>query len=496
MSRMLQDDSGFVDSIFAGLSLVGSACYMSVVLFFAIGSGFELFQGEGLFLSFYRLLMLMGLAAALLVLASVVPDKAISLVEREAASVFGLAAAIPLPVFGILLGGQIIGTNGDFVVLVSLLSVLLGVGAAFSLSAWGNVWSKIYYANGKNRAFCFIALTIVPAVMAFFGLCLAGSAAAFVLCLFMLAFSAGLLVFLERNIKPFARISAEESNERYPQYARRWLAPFNAGVASGLLASLSSSLLSHDAVSAVFACGGAIGSVAVCLLVLKSKQIPNLGDIDKVTIPAVGLLFALLPVSYYFGEECPTFVFALLVIDLSVYFVTNWSNIALIHCKWQVNPVQNCVLISSPIYLGASIGCALSLCLNFLTNDAVLQLCAASALMVSLVILEPVRSAYSDPDWELLYVFANNEERFGDELQEPVEAELLKKKLDDFAKRYQLTPREGEVLTLLSRGMNAKAVAELLFISPHTAKTHIYRIYQKVGVNTKQGLLDLIGDEG
>lgn len=61
--------------------------------------------------------------------------------------------------------------------------------------------------------------------------------------------------------------------------------------------------------------------------------------------------------------------------------------------------------------------------------------------------------------------------------------------------RYRLTPREQEVLGLLVRGRTASYIAEALFISGTTAKTHIKHIYQKTGVQSKQELLDIVEEE-
>lgn len=57
---------------------------------------------------------------------------------------------------------------------------------------------------------------------------------------------------------------------------------------------------------------------------------------------------------------------------------------------------------------------------------------------------------------------------------------------------YQLSPREGEILCYLARGRNAKHIAEELIISEHTVKSHIYRIYKKMNIHTRQGLIDLV----
>jgi HD-GYP domain-containing protein (c-di-GMP phosphodiesterase class II) len=48
-----------------------------------------------------------------------------------------------------------------------------------------------------------------------------------------------------------------------------------------------------------------------------------------------------------------------------------------------------------------------------------------------------------------------------------------------------LTPREGEVMQLLTRGLTTKAIAARLVISPKTADSHIQHIYTKIGVSTR-----------
>ena len=48
-----------------------------------------------------------------------------------------------------------------------------------------------------------------------------------------------------------------------------------------------------------------------------------------------------------------------------------------------------------------------------------------------------------------------------------------------------LSEREQEVLNLLSMGHSNKQVAEKMFISMATVKSHIYSIYQKLHVNSR-----------
>ena len=48
-----------------------------------------------------------------------------------------------------------------------------------------------------------------------------------------------------------------------------------------------------------------------------------------------------------------------------------------------------------------------------------------------------------------------------------------------------LSERETEVLKMLSKGLNYKEIADEIFLSPHTVKTHIKNIYSKLHVNNR-----------
>jgi len=48
-----------------------------------------------------------------------------------------------------------------------------------------------------------------------------------------------------------------------------------------------------------------------------------------------------------------------------------------------------------------------------------------------------------------------------------------------------LSERETEILKLLCDGMNYRSIAENIFLSPHTVKTHIKNIYKKLHVNSR-----------
>ncbi|HZV67957.1 MAG TPA: response regulator transcription factor [Saprospiraceae bacterium] len=62
---------------------------------------------------------------------------------------------------------------------------------------------------------------------------------------------------------------------------------------------------------------------------------------------------------------------------------------------------------------------------------------------------------------------------------------LSDKKVTPVGNKYQLTPREKEILESLVEGNSYKMIASALFISPETVKTHIKKVYEKLQVNSQ-----------
>ena len=75
------------------------------------------------------------------------------------------------------------------------------------------------------------------------------------------------------------------------------------------------------------------------------------------------------------------------------------------------------------------------------------------------------------------------------------QARPYKNKCIQAAKRFDLTPREGEILVFLAKGRNAKYIADQLIVVERTVKTHTYHIYQKMGIHSQQELIDIVEAE-
>ncbi|NWF90699.1 MAG: response regulator transcription factor [Ignavibacteriaceae bacterium] len=69
-------------------------------------------------------------------------------------------------------------------------------------------------------------------------------------------------------------------------------------------------------------------------------------------------------------------------------------------------------------------------------------------------------------------------------------SQLKPKKTD-----YGLTPREKELLQLVTSGLSRQQIADKLFISFHTVTTHLKNIYSKLHVNSKSGAVSKVYKE-
>lgn len=80
----------------------------------------------------------------------------------------------------------------------------------------------------------------------------------------------------------------------------------------------------------------------------------------------------------------------------------------------------------------------------------------------------------------------------------PISSDIARKVLNQLPKiksestndSYHITPREKEILNLLSRGLSYQEVADELYISVKTLKKHTYNIYQKLNAGNRTEALN------
>lgn len=68
--------------------------------------------------------------------------------------------------------------------------------------------------------------------------------------------------------------------------------------------------------------------------------------------------------------------------------------------------------------------------------------------------------------------------------------------LDDFLKKYQLTKREVEIIRLVCQELSNKEIADKLFLSELTIKTHRRNILRKLDIRNVAGLVNFAKENG
>ena len=67
---------------------------------------------------------------------------------------------------------------------------------------------------------------------------------------------------------------------------------------------------------------------------------------------------------------------------------------------------------------------------------------------------------------------------------------------DEFARRFQISSREREVIVLLNQGLGNREIAQKLFVSVATVKTHVHNVYEKTGAKSRYELFRLVEPPG
>ena len=76
--------------------------------------------------------------------------------------------------------------------------------------------------------------------------------------------------------------------------------------------------------------------------------------------------------------------------------------------------------------------------------------------------------------------------------QAPAAQPSFDERIESIALAMHLSRREADVFSLIARGRSLPYAAEALSISENTVRSHVRRIYDKLGVHSKQELLDLV----
>lgn len=123
-----------------------------------------------------------------------------------------------------------------------------------------------------------------------------------------------------------------------------------------------------------------------------------------------------------------------------------------------------------------------------------LVIAVAVALLVIAFALVLWRSPLTQDRWRVPSVEEGAEEKEASTLSDKAESSLAIA-CSLLRKRFELTPREEDVLFLLVQGRSIAQVAQDLVIAKGTAKVHVRHIYEKLGIHSRDELKTLVAEE-
>lgn len=229
---------------------------------------------------------------------------------------------------------------------------------------------------------------------------------------------------------------------------------------------------------AAFAC---LLGVAFAVSVSRQQEkdeIPRAGSILMVLLLAATLAGALLPQLYQEGDM-QTWAGLISLVSISI--------IELFSIMLYVVFARTSSVTGSVVYcfgagfrsIGAFMGSILGGTIAFAIPSA-----AGAAIVVALVCAAQIITAMGIV---FSFVPARSEKQSRQRWESPISS-----RCHAVAQTYGLTPREEEVMVLLAKGYSVEGIQKELFIAKGTATTHSHHIYKKLGIHSRQELLDIV----
>lgn len=248
-------------------------------------------------------------------------------------------------------------------------------------------------------------------------------------------------------------------------------------------------------------------AVLVIGLVLYARTRIDLGVAYRIVVPVIVVLFALLP---FFWDTNPIALNIIMSASYGVFDVVIWSLVTACSYDFAVSGyiVGGIVRALSILLRIAGIGVGYLVMLVPGNSPIPIFGLSIGALYVLLMLgflyalkwrrrkpvaVESSEGAQKPPAPEAARPASSAETNDAaddepDGSQDDRQAALFTRLAED----YGLTRREAEVLPYLARGRSAKVIAEALFVSESTVRTHTRRILEKTDLHSKQQVIDLI----
>jgi DNA-binding CsgD family transcriptional regulator len=428
----------------------------------------------------------------------------------------GSIASIPIPIILVAcialflkiasLANDVLISKVKTLLLVALVSGLLGIGSSLfsslvglslALSAigfatvilfWGSYLSTLSHKSMSSLSALSIAWTGILGILS--ARLPEELMAVVIALLFLMAWICAWLIRgeLGKRIPPinkqlsFQR-SAPGKGNRYTLVT----VGFILGVSGALVFHLDFSVLLNEAVlSIALACAGFLA------LLLRNRLQSAFEDLSKRSLAAV-ITLSLLPLAFLPVRLQVVFIGLLLLVTavnfmLTIDAIAETARFNLISPVWLIGREGALFLIGvvvgsllfvggflfDPLGRGLLISCALSVVACnilqvFIDNQVYPTLPEGG---------EPLEEEYDEQQSESLLSARGGA--------------IWRAKLKVIEDKYSLSPRQKEIMELLVKGRDSRYIMTQFVISRSTAKTHIYNLYKKVEVHSRQELLDLV----
>lgn len=223
-----------------------------------------------------------------------------------------------------------------------------------------------------------------------------------------------------------------------------------------------------------------------CAIVMATKQAQDLCLLYKVvpTLFAVGAVLLLCGI----GEVSGTAGAAFVNLAYLTFEVTALNDFCTAAKSRSLSLVRTFCAARGVITAGMLLGWCVSACAAAASYEHALALSVGPALVVAVLCATVV---FTEKEIYAARNVAVFQEKFDNmETAALSKDEVLSLQLEAFSESFRLTNRESEVAALMLQGRNARYIAEKLFISQNTVKTHAHKIYSKLGVHNRMELLD------
>ena len=281
-------------------------------------------------------------------------------------------------------------------------------------------------------------------------------------------------------------ISKADSKERNVELREHTLTLILIGLLLGAIAIVFYDGLSIDV--AIILIGAAVIAASLMSIVFRSFG-------EQIYFESVRKAFALVAILLPFSVLFDGYL-KLAVLGIYIFFMTLQTIIvidAVIECA-RFNMISPCWFVgrqSTMLALGIALGVFL------VVLGSIFHGLNAQAMMFTCLIIAFISAIIQIFVNHLLYPYGSIDElKSKESKQTPAQSgrkkAIWRQKLEIAYEKYRLSPREREVLQILMHGRDTKYIMDKFYVSQSTAKTHIYNIYRKFDVHSRQDLIDLV----